>query len=148
MQINGWDSNNENEAIDEIKTIKKRIIWVFIGFLMFCVVCLLIIPGYFVSGLIEGALCGNQIINRQENLNQTYDFVIFERDCGATTDYSYQLSILKHGENLKNKAGNIYITDSPFTAEWTSKNTLKINGATTKAYKRESQYKGIRILYE
>jgi len=92
-------------------------------------------------------VCGNQIVNRHANLKETYDLVIFVRDCGATTDYSYQLSVLKHGEKLKNEPGNIYITVSPFNAEWTSSDSLKIYETVREAYKRKYRHIGVKIEY-
>ena len=38
--------------------------------------------------------------------------VIFERDCGATTDFTTQISIVPKGASLRNEAGNAFIADS------------------------------------
>jgi len=37
---------------------------------------------------------------------------MFERDCGATTDFSTQVSILGSKDSLPDEAGNIFIADS------------------------------------
>jgi hypothetical protein len=38
--------------------------------------------------------------------------VVFERDCGATTGASTQVSVIPFGAALPNKAGNVFIADT------------------------------------
>ena len=40
-------------------------------------------------------LCGNEIIEEIKSPDNKYKLVIFQRDCGATTGFSTQISILK-----------------------------------------------------
>jgi hypothetical protein len=39
-------------------------------------------------------MCGNEVISRVVSPGGAYQAVIFERDCGATTDFSTQVSVL------------------------------------------------------
>jgi hypothetical protein len=41
-----------------------------------------------------------------------YEAVVFQRDCGATTDFSTQISVLPKGVSLPGAAGNVFIADS------------------------------------
>ena len=38
--------------------------------------------------------CGNEVLARQSSPAGAYQAIVFERDCGATTDFSTQVSIL------------------------------------------------------
>jgi len=52
--------------------------------------------------------CGNQVISKSLSPNDELVAYVFERNCGATTDYSYQLSILDSDGKLKNNRGNTF----------------------------------------
>jgi hypothetical protein len=147
MKENEWESEEDEQSRRDVKITKRKITWVFITLLFFCFICFVVMPVYFSIELAKDTLCGNQVIEQQKNNIDSYDYVIFKRDCGATTEFSYQLSIIKHRGNLGNDSGNIYIHDNPFTAEWINKNTLRINGTTINGYKSVKQYKEIKIIY-
>ncbi len=58
--------------------------------------------------------------------------VIFERNCGATTGFSTQISIIDADQELKNSSGNVFIIDGEpiFVAPkiyWKSDNELIVN---------------------
>src|SRR5262245_54521765 len=55
--------------------------------------------------------CGNGIISDVPSPNGKQHAIVFERDCGATTDFSYQVSILNSGQQIKNRAGNTFVAD-------------------------------------
>jgi hypothetical protein len=38
--------------------------------------------------------------------------VVFQRDCGATTDFSTQISIVVKGKPLSDTGGNVFVADS------------------------------------
>ena len=38
--------------------------------------------------------------------------VVFERDCGATSDFSTQVVILRRGEELGDRSGDVFVVDS------------------------------------
>lgn len=57
-------------------------------------------------------LCGNYPHKEYFSPNGQYSAVIFQRDCGATTGFSTQISILGRGQELENEAGNIYVIDA------------------------------------
>lgn len=58
------------------------------------------------------SLCKNEIITELPSPDGKLKAVVFQRDCGATTDYSTQVSILKTSDKLANKGGNIFVADS------------------------------------
>jgi hypothetical protein len=69
------------------------------------------IPGtvYTCMDMFWGDMCGNQIVEEVQSPNNKFKAVIFTRDCGATTGYSTQLSILEMTDQLENETGNTFI---------------------------------------
>lgn len=57
-------------------------------------------------------LCGNapfaEVLSPAGNLKA----VVFERDCGATTRFSTQVSVIKATNTLQNEGGNLFIADT------------------------------------
>jgi hypothetical protein len=63
-------------------------------------------------------MCGNQIVSETFSPNKKNKAVIFVRDCGATTGYSTQVSILDHDHKLKNtEGGNVLIAYDNYYGE-------------------------------
>ena len=75
------------------------------------VVALLIMAALGVAGLGWGISsgCANTEQQRVLSPDGRREAVVFERDCGATTDYSTQVSVLTAGAALPNTPGNAYI---------------------------------------
>ena len=57
-------------------------------------------------------LCDNTEVFRVASPDGQLEAVIFERSCGATTDFSTQISIVRKGSSLASGAGNTFIADS------------------------------------
>ena len=57
-------------------------------------------------------MCGNKVINNIELNEEQLKAVIFQRDCGATTGFSTQISLIQANETLPNKSGNIFVADT------------------------------------
>ena len=56
-------------------------------------------------------MCGNQIYQTHLSTDSRNKIVIFQRDCGATTGFSTQVSVLPVSETLENEAGNVFISN-------------------------------------
>ncbi|MCC5853421.1 MAG: hypothetical protein JJU30_11325 [Alkalimonas sp.] len=89
-----------------------------------------------------GGMCANEVHAEIISPNQRYKAVIFQRDCGATTDFSTQISILKAEAKLPNKSGNIFVARGhpehfPHPIRWLSNTELfiekELNGSEFKA---------------
>jgi hypothetical protein len=76
----------------------------------------------------SGAGCKNTVQQRLVSPDGEHEAVVFERDCGATTDYSTQLSVLERGEGLPNRPGNAYIYGHrvPLRIRWETPNVLRV----------------------
>ena len=57
-------------------------------------------------------MCGNKFLSETSSPDRIYRVVVFQRDCGATTGFSTQVSVLKAGERLPNQSGNLFIADT------------------------------------
>lgn len=55
--------------------------------------------------------CGNEVLSEVMSPGGRLKAVVFERDCGATTGFSTQVSILPVVEALPNEAGNVLVAD-------------------------------------
>lgn len=79
-----------------------------------------------------GNICGNETLQQSYSPNGLYKAVVFERDCGATTGFSTQVSILPVGEELSDSdAGNTLICSDDFgrqeiKIEWEGSRCLKL----------------------
>jgi hypothetical protein len=67
----------------------------------------------FLSGDFGGwsNMCGNYIYQEIPSPDGQYKVIVFQRDCGATTGFSTQVSILGAAQELSNVSGNIFIID-------------------------------------
>jgi len=57
-------------------------------------------------------MCGNREVVRVPSPDGTLEAVLFQRDCGATTDFSTQVSIVPTGERLADQGGNAFVADA------------------------------------
>jgi hypothetical protein len=64
----------------------------------------------FVSRLPD--LCANTVLIEYPSPSGQLKAVIFDRDCGATTDFSTQVSMLPASSSLENEGGNIFSADT------------------------------------
>jgi hypothetical protein len=63
-------------------------------------------------------MCGTQIFQEVYSPDNDYKAVVFQRDCGATTGFTTQISILKASKELPNNIGNIFAMDGH--PDWTN----------------------------
>jgi hypothetical protein len=97
--------------------------------------------------------CANQIYQEVYSADRTLKAVVFQRDCGATTGFSTQVSVLPAGETLGNDvAGNLYIAngrpaDSRLLLQWTPQRSILIQGHVTDAIKQETMIEGVAVSY-
>ena len=84
-----------------MKLWKKILVGIFAIFLL-CIGALYL----FVQSLPD--LCSNVVLDEYPSPNNSLKVVTFQRDCGATTGFSTQISIIPTGSTLKNEGGNIF----------------------------------------
>ena len=74
-------------------------------------------------------MCENTIQKNILSPDGSKKIVIFTRDCGATTAYSSQISILNKQASLPNWFGNTFTSDfsDPVTARWIDPRHVEIS---------------------
>ena len=108
---------------------------------------------YFLSNLFSG-MCANEIFSEVQSPDGKFRAVIFQRDCGATTGFSTQISLILAKDKLENEGGNIFIVDGhpndrKIGITWQGPKKLIIkNGSGLQSHKKESRYQGVSIDYE
>lgn len=106
--------------------------------------------------------CANEILETVKSPDAHLQAVIFRRDCGATTDYSTQVSILSASAELANRSGNVFVADTNHSrapeqegggpkvkAEWLDNKSLKISyHSECRIFLQEAKQSGVKIIYE
>jgi len=119
---------------NEAKTVK---LWPLIS-----MVCLI---------LVGCGLCGNETDYEEVSPDGKLKAVVFERDCGATTRATTQISVLRKSEPLPNEAGNIFIAKghSLIRMQWRSDTELLITYPPgTNVSLRQKQRDRVSIHYD
>lgn len=126
-------------------------------------VVLLVIVGVGIGLTYLGrGMCGSDLQAEITSPDGELKAVVFQYDCGATTPFSTQISLLRADQELKNKPGNVFTATTDHGATpaaswggpevevvWLDDATLLIvydDRAWTG--KREGKVKGINITYE
>ena len=112
----------------------------------------LILLIFFIVIVLPGCspLCNNQIQSEVMSPDLTRRASIFVRDCGATTRYSQQISILGAKQSLPNRPGNVLILSgkSNIDVEWIDSRTLVVRYFSDDKHKQQKRLRGVNIFYE
>jgi hypothetical protein len=57
-------------------------------------------------------MCGNDTMAEFLSPDASAKLVVFQRDCGATTVFRTQASLLKPGMHLSDSSGNVFVADT------------------------------------
>jgi hypothetical protein len=57
-------------------------------------------------------MCANEVLREHSSPGGKLKVVVFQRDCGATTGFSTQASILSAEEDLPEEGGNLFVSDT------------------------------------
>ena len=94
-------------------------------------------------------MCGTDVFQEAYSLDNEYKVVLFERNCGATTNFSTNLSILRASQDLPNKPGNIFQMDdhpdwTKAEAVWTGdRSILVVYFDGSGVYRQKSEYRNL-----
>ncbi|SNR97327.1 hypothetical protein SAMN05192560_2045 [Methylobacillus rhizosphaerae] len=106
--------------------------------------------------------CGNNLLTEVWSPDGKYKVVVFQRDCGATTGFSTQLSLMPSQHQLGNESGNIFVADTNHGAapsgigggpsvsiQWLDPESLVvIHHPNARISMAEPQSSGVRIMYK
>lgn len=130
----------------------------YIGGAIGALVLLVFIGGY----LLLGAMCSNEVISESKSPDGSLEAVVFQRDCGATTGFSTQVSIFRWWLPRGNASGNVFVADTNRGAapsgasggpevkvKWQSDNELVISHhQRARTYLAEPQWGSVKVEYE
>ena len=105
--------------------------------------------------------CANNVIRRADAPDGLHRAIMFQRDCGATTGFSTQISVLKAGQE-PTEGGNAFVGDADHGAaatgewggpwaemSWVDNGTLLIRFASgTRISTQSRQVSRVRINYQ
>lgn len=112
--------------------------------------------------LLTRGMCGNEVVAEIRSPDGKHKAIEFERGCGATTDFSTQVSVIESERQLgSDDAGNAFTADSnhgsvPVHAagvmrlniEWLNSNTLQIEyPAGARVFSRNNHVRDVVIQY-
>ncbi|WP_342504999.1 DUF5412 family protein [Sporosarcina sp. FSL K6-2383] len=117
-----------------------------LGIMLLCLIGIIVLFFLTIHSLFAGA-CANEVLSANDSPNGTYTAYVFTRDCGATTSVSYQLSILKKDQILKNKNGNTFVSEKEFDVEWTDDRQLTVYPTSAKTIKMKNKRGKVSIVY-
>lgn len=141
-----------------LRPLRRIIIW-------FGVVCVALISiSAFLFWLVVpdmSDLCGNEVISESPSPDGTKRLVVFQRDCGATTGFSTQASVLPAKVPLPNEKGNLFISDTDHgaapsglgggpsvTVTWESAQSVALTyHPKVRVFKSESDAGGVQVRY-
>src|SRR5919198_6253720 len=71
-----------------------------------------LVAGYVGIQKFDKSLCSLEVIRRTPSPDGRLEAVLFQRNCGATTDFATNLSVVRTGRVISSLAGNLLIADS------------------------------------
>ncbi len=110
----------------------------------------LVVAGNVLRNSFRAFLMGEpDVIKEAVSPDGKYVAYVFEANGGATTRFTYRLSVLKNGKKLKSgDVGNTFITYDEFDVEWTDNNMLKVNNIkSTHIFKQKTKIADISVSY-
>lgn len=120
--------------------------------------CTLVVAGFW---FFAPDLCANEVIEESLSPDGTKKLVVFQRDCGATTGFSTQVSVLASSAPLGNKSGNLFISDTDHgrapsgpgggpsvSVVWENPRSVVLtHHPKARVFKAETQIAGVRVRY-
>lgn len=99
----------------------------------------------------EGDMCGNEISQSITSPAGSYIAYVFSRNCGATTGFNTQVSVLPSTAKAPLDSGNLYINSQkiPAQLQWQSDKVLKVSGViSSSTIKQKTTAEGVNVIYE
>jgi hypothetical protein len=124
--------------------------------ILVAIIAVFFAPAYLISP------CKNELIGEHPSPDGKYKAVLFVRDCGATTGFSTQVSLLRSNAQLKNGSGNLFIADTDHgkipsgqkggpevRIVWEgSKDIYIVHHENARVFKAEKKVNGINVNYK
>ena len=114
----------------------------------------LAVIGRFALDRLATGMCGNEVFQKALAPSGNIKAVLFQRDCGATTGFSTQISLVSISDELPNESGNVFIVeghpkDRNTEITWLNPTELLVrHTAGLQVNKQETLLNGVTITYE
>ena len=119
------------------------------------------IAAYVGLARIADAWCVNEIVRRTPSPNGRREVVLFQRNCGATTDFATNLSVVRTGSDIGAR-GNLFIADSydgraaldtgfviRLSVQWLSNDSVLVRyDPRAQVFLHKHRVRGISIAYD
>ena len=101
--------------------------------------------------------CENRVLSEVPAPTGNSSAIVFERSCGATTDFSTHVSVVKEFGQLRKSTGNVFVADNGHgavkdmnvTVRWVAPDQVVIRyPAQARVFKKEAQANGVSVAYE
>jgi hypothetical protein len=118
-----------------------------------CIVLAVVVAAYVAVDLAFSGLCGNQVISISVAPGGEMKALHFIRNCGATTGFSTQISVLRSTERLLNRSGNAFISDlgphePQVLLDWTDANHLVVHHhPSVRLFLTKKRVRGVSIAF-
>jgi hypothetical protein len=80
-----------------------------------------------------------------------FEAVVHEVDCGATTPFNTQISVVKHILGYETSRDTLFVVDGQYVVpvRWLDETTLAVGvPAGERVYRKEAAFEGGRVVYE
>jgi len=97
-----------------------------------------------------GVTCGNEVSQAVYSPSGHLHAVVFNRNCGATTGFNTQVSIVSSVDAVSNDEGNTLILAGtvPLEILWQSDSALQLDGiGSAEVFKQENLVTGVSVNY-
>ena len=105
--------------------------------------------------------CENDVLAEFPSPDGKNKAIVFQRDCGATTGFSTQVSVLRTGQALDGRGGNVFVGDTNHGAApmgprggpslrvgWVGREALLVSHhPAVRVFAAEPEVGGVRITY-
>jgi len=97
----------------------------------------------------RGWACANTEEARVTSPDSVWDGVAFTRDCGATTDYSSQVALVRRSRSLPDRPGNVFVYGhhTDIRLKWLARDSLNITYSSANPVRQEHLVESIAIVY-
>jgi len=95
-------------------------------------------------------MCSNEVSQTVVSPSGALKAVVFSRNCGATTGFNTQVSVLPASTQLPPEGGNTFIGNgsTPLAVRWENESNLKIAGVgAVSPIKQNTQISGVAVAY-
>ena len=120
------------------------------------------VAGYIGLSRLNDELCSLLVVRRTLSPNGHREAVLYQRNCGATTDFATNLSVVSAGARIANARGNVLVADSydgqapldsgsviHLSVKWLGDDSLLVQyDRRARLFRQELRVRGVSVRYD